>query len=102
MPISTLYASPENSSSVWFCAFHPNLAIVPSLPLLFICPVIALPDTKRLGWPPMPSCFLLVELAARLAMITLSGICSIRRAEDGCRNAEDQVVVGGLGVEVGL
>jgi hypothetical protein len=34
-----------------FCAFHPNLAIVPSLPLLFVLPVTVLPDTTRLGWP---------------------------------------------------
>src|SRR5712664_1479193 len=33
MPCSTLYASPENKRSDLFCAFHPNRAIVPSLPL---------------------------------------------------------------------
>ncbi len=36
MPISTLYASPENISSDLFCAFQPNRATVPSLPLLFV------------------------------------------------------------------
>src|SRR5262249_20685517 len=45
IPISTLYASPENSSRVWFWAFQPNLAIVPSLPLLFVVPVIVRPHT---------------------------------------------------------
>src|SRR6266702_2188722 len=43
MPCSTLYASPENKSSDLFCAFHPNRAIVPSLPLLLLMPVIVRP-----------------------------------------------------------
>src|SRR5437899_9717515 len=64
MPISTLYASPENSNRDWFWAFQPNLAIVPSLPLLFVLPVIARPDTTLLGRPPIPSCFLVKELSA--------------------------------------
>src|SRR5262245_42092843 len=64
IPISTLYASPENSSSVWFCAFHPNLDIVPSLPLLFVFPVIVRPDTAKLAWPLTPSCLLALALAA--------------------------------------
>src|SRR5205085_9280383 len=38
MPISTLYASPENNSTDLFCAFQPKRAIVPSLPLLFGSP----------------------------------------------------------------
>jgi len=37
-PISTLYASPENSRSDLFCAFHPKRATVPSLPLWFVRP----------------------------------------------------------------
>ena len=40
MPISTLYASPENSSSDWFCAFQPKREIVPSLPLRFRRPLM--------------------------------------------------------------
>src|SRR5947199_64275 len=39
IPISTLYASPENIRSDLFCAFHPKRAIVPSLPFLFVCPL---------------------------------------------------------------
>src|SRR6266699_7145545 len=31
LPISTLYASPENKSSDLFCAFQPKRATVPSL-----------------------------------------------------------------------
>jgi len=46
MPISMLYASPENNSRVWFWAFHPNRAIVPSLPLLFAWPEIVRPETR--------------------------------------------------------
>src|ERR1700733_1288512 len=34
-PISTLYASPENISMDLFCAFHPNLVMVPSLGFRF-------------------------------------------------------------------
>src|SRR5580704_17112421 len=41
-PCSTLYASPEKISSDLFCAFQPNLVMVPSLPL-------------PLNDPPMPS-----------------------------------------------
>ena len=67
MPISTLYASPENSSSDWFCAFQPNREILPSLPF-------------RLGRPLMPRALLVDELALRLARIALSVICSISPA----------------------
>ena len=35
-PTSTLYASPANSRSDLFWAFHPNRAIVPSFPLWLI------------------------------------------------------------------
>jgi hypothetical protein len=45
MPISTLYASPENSSPDLFWAFQPNLAMVPSLPLLLVWPEIVRPLT---------------------------------------------------------
>src|SRR6266852_2267282 len=48
MPISTLYASPEKSSRDLFCAFQPNRAIVPSLPLLFAMPVMVRRD-RRIG-----------------------------------------------------
>src|SRR6478609_12204438 len=40
MPISTLEASPENISIDLFCAFQPNLVMVPSLPLVLKRPVI--------------------------------------------------------------
>ena len=53
MPISTLYASPENTSIEWFCAFQPNREIVPSLPL-------------RLKRPLMPSAALRSALALTL------------------------------------
>src|SRR2546426_12609420 len=49
-PCSTLYASPAKSSSDLFCAFHPNRAMVPSLPF-------------RLGWPEMPRDCLSAALA---------------------------------------
>src|SRR5437879_8481225 len=39
-PISTLYASPENSSSDLFCAFHPKRVTVPSLPFVFTDPLM--------------------------------------------------------------
>src|SRR5262249_38600413 len=45
MPISTLYASPENRIIDLFWAFHPNLAMVPSLPLLLVWPEIVRPLT---------------------------------------------------------
>src|SRR5216684_7313826 len=67
IPISTLYASPENSRSDLFCAFHPKRAIVPSLPLWFVR-------------PEMPSAPFRVALLAWFARITLSGICSIKPA----------------------
>src|SRR6266404_1193084 len=67
IPISTLYASPENNSSDLFCAFHPKRAMVPSLPLWFVR-------------PEMPSAPLRIALLAWFARITLSGICSIRPA----------------------
>src|SRR5262245_44729336 len=63
MPISTLYASPEKRRSDLFCAFQPSRVIVPSLPL-------------RLGRPAMPRELLAAPLAAWLARIALSGICS--------------------------
>src|ERR1041385_6495346 len=40
MPISTLEASPENISMDLFCAFQPNLVMVPSLPLVLKRPLI--------------------------------------------------------------
>ena len=46
MPISTLYASPENISRDLFWAFQPNRVIVPSLPLLLVSPVTFRPDTR--------------------------------------------------------
>ena len=67
IPISTLYASPEKSSSDWFCAFQPNREIVPSLPF-------------RLTPPADAEALLVVELAFRLARIALSVICSISPA----------------------
>jgi hypothetical protein len=73
-------APPVVEHRVWFWAFHPNLAIVPSLPLLFVLPVIVRPDTARLGWPLMPSCFLVLALAAWLTRMARSGICSMRPA----------------------
>ena len=81
MPISTLYASPEKSSSDLFCAFHPNRATVPSLPLLFAWPEIAAPgeDDVRPAAESSRS-FFLGASAAWLARIALSGICSIRPA----------------------
>ena len=38
IPISLLYASPANISRDWFCAFQPNLVMVPVLALRFGCP----------------------------------------------------------------
>src|SRR6266700_3852829 len=80
MPCSTLYASPENKSSDLFCAFHPNRAIVPSLPLLLVTPEIVRPVTSKLGRPWMPSEPLWLAVLAWFARITLSGICSSRPA----------------------
>src|SRR5215467_3996986 len=78
MPISTLYASAENSISDLFCAFQPNRAIVPSLPLLFVCPEIARPLTLKFGRPLMPRFAFWFEFDAWFAAIAASGICSIR------------------------
>src|SRR5262252_1548097 len=51
IPISTLYASAEKSSSDLFCAFQPKRAIVPSLPFLFVVPEMVLPFTTILTLP---------------------------------------------------
>jgi hypothetical protein len=67
MPISTLYASPENSSSDSFCAFQPKRETVPSLPL-------------RLRRPLMPNDALVFGLALTLLISVWSGIISIRPA----------------------
>ena len=75
-PISTLYASPANISSVAFCAFHPNFVMVPSLPL-------------RLGRPEMPKARLAPASAARLSRIVRSEMASINPAPNtgvGIRN----------------
>src|SRR5262245_21041431 len=80
MPISTLYASPENISSDLFCAFHPKRAIVPSLPLLFVCPLIVRPARKKLARPRIPSEAFCEALAARFARMAESGIISINPA----------------------
>src|SRR5580765_2893281 len=47
MPCSTLYASPAKMRRDLFCAFQPNLVMVPSLPLAFGAPV----GRRRLGRP---------------------------------------------------
>src|SRR5262245_41417702 len=74
MPISTLYASPENNNRDLFCAFQPNRAMVPSVAVLFVTP-----DTEaRFVWPAIPSAALSAAFADWLARMTLSGICSIR------------------------
>src|SRR5215471_11356333 len=80
IPISTLYASAANSSADLFCAFHPNRAIVPSLPLRFVVPEIVLPVTTTFARPRIPivrrsDC--VVTLVA-LAKIAPSGIASIK------------------------
>src|SRR6267154_6284253 len=80
MPISTLYASPENRSSDLFWAFHPNRATVPSLPLLFAWPEIAWPARTILGRPRILRSFFLGASLTWFARIALSGICSIRPA----------------------
>src|SRR3977135_4481885 len=80
MPISTLYASPENSSSDLFWAFQPKRATVPSLPLLFAWPEIAWPARTMLGRPWTLSSFFLGASTTWFARIALSGICSIRPA----------------------
>src|SRR5437867_10775434 len=80
IPISTLYASPEKSSSDLFWAFHPNRATVPSLPLLFAWPEIAWPARTILGLPRILSSFFLGASSTWFARIALSGICSIRPA----------------------
>jgi len=67
IPISTLYASPENKSSDLFWAFHPNRAIVPSLPFL-------------LTRPEIPNSLFVDACATRFAAIAESGISSIRPA----------------------
>src|SRR5882672_2711831 len=77
IPISTLYASAENSSSDLFCAFQPNRAMVPSLPLLLVWPEIARPLTEKFGRPLMPRFDFCVALVAWFAAIAASGICSI-------------------------
>src|SRR5258708_3718866 len=55
MPISTLYASPEKRSSDLFCAFQPNRAIVPSLPLLLVMPGMVRPATWKFALPFIPN-----------------------------------------------
>src|SRR5438034_7916951 len=80
IPISTLYASPENNRSDLFWAFHPNRATVPSLPLLFAWPEIAWPARTILGRPAILSAFFLGMSLAWFARIAWSGICSIRPA----------------------
>src|SRR5216684_7122443 len=80
IPISTLYASPENSSSDLFWAFHPNRATVPSLPLLFAWPEIAWPARTILGRPWILRSFFLGASSTWFARIILSGICSIKPA----------------------
>src|SRR5437899_5582140 len=80
IPISTLYASPEKSSSDLFWAFRPNRATVPSLPLLFAWPEIAWPARTILGLPRILSSFFLGASSTWFARIALSGICSIRPA----------------------
>src|SRR5882757_896576 len=65
MPISTLYASAENTSSEGFCAFQPKRPMRPSLPLM-------------LTLPPMPSACLLAAPIARFFRIVVSGMDSIR------------------------
>src|SRR5207244_2117904 len=72
------YASPENNSSDLFWAFHPNRAIVPSLPLLLVWPLIV--RAWKLGRPEIPSVRLIGALLTWLAEIAASGICSIRPA----------------------
>jgi hypothetical protein len=54
MPISTLYASPENIRDDLFCAFHPKRLTVPSFPFLFTCPDLPLPDSTIFALPRIP------------------------------------------------
>src|SRR3954453_5538423 len=50
MPISTLYASPANSSSDLFWAFQPKRAMVPSLPLRLKVPLMPRPLPVCADW----------------------------------------------------
>src|SRR5215472_2232575 len=52
--------------------------MVPSLPLLLVCPEIARPLTLKFGRPLMPRFDFVLVLAAWFAAIAASGICSIR------------------------
>src|SRR6185436_16725916 len=80
-----------------------NRAMVPSLPLLLVCPVIVRPATLKLARPRMPSASLAGTLFDWLASSALSGICSIRPApKNRRRDAEDHVAVQQLGREVRL
>ncbi len=74
IPISTLYASPENSRSDLFWAFQPNRAMVPSLPFLFVAPVTRI----RCGRPKMPSADLpfALPLSRRIGQVSLNGAVS--------------------------
>ena len=67
MPISTLYASPENTSNDGFCAFQPNRLMRPSFPF-------------RLGRPLMPRLVLVNELELKLARIAWSVMLSMSPA----------------------
>ena len=88
MPISTLYASPENTISDLFCAFQPKRVIVPSLPV-------------RFGRPEMPRNDLVLGIG-----IEVGEDHAVRNhldqpgAEHRRRNAEDHVVACHLAVEV--
>src|SRR5262245_35674041 len=80
MPISTLYASPANTSSDLFWAFQPKRATVPSLPLRFACPEIVRPARVMFGRPWIRIDLFISICAAWLARIARSGICSISPA----------------------
>src|SRR5690349_7661063 len=79
-PISTLYASPEKSSSDLFCAFQPKRATVPSLPLLLVWPEMVRPETEKFARPRVPSGCLAPAFAWALARMVASGIASMRPA----------------------
>jgi len=64
-PTSTLYASPEKSSSDLFCAFHPKRVIVPSLRLVL----------KR---PRIPSALFRVAFDASFVLSAPSALASIK------------------------
>ena len=68
--------------------------MVPSLPLLLVCPLIVRPATMIVRPAADAERALRRRVAARFARIAASGICSIRPgAEHRRRNAEDHVAV---------